>query len=161
VGIIPVPPDGSCFVLADLTRRSMTTHRMWVVLIEFAGISHSMAFRTTSAFDKRSSRKLSSNLCHLSGTGLKRRFSEPDSNVNHPSRRACETYAGMVPVSLGVERNLASAELGLCVPPEGEVSQTFQDRPPASLISRNVIRHNLPNAETPRNSSAAGRRFER
>ena len=126
MGIIPGPPDGSHFVLADLTRSSMTTHRMWVVLIKFAGLSHSMALETTSAFDKRSSRRLSSNLYHLSGTGLNRRFSEPDSKVNHPSRRACETYAGMVPVTLGVERNLASAEFGLCVPPEGKVSQTFR-----------------------------------
>ena len=161
MGIIPAPPDGSHFVLADLTGSSMTTHRMWVVLIKFAWISHSMAFPTTSAFDKRSSRRRSSNLYHLSGTGLKRRFSEPDSNVNHPSRRACETYAGMFPVTLGVERNLPSAESGLCVPPEGKVSQTFQDRPPPSLISRNVIRHILRNAENPRNSRAAGRRFER
>jgi hypothetical protein len=161
VRIIPGPLDVSHFVLGDITRSSMTTHRMWVALIKCAGLSHSMALGTTSVFDKRPSRRLSSNLYHLSGTGLKRRFSEPDSNVNHPSCRACETYPGMVPVTPGVERNLASAEAGLCVPPEGKVSQTLQDRRPASLISRNVIRHNLPNAESPRNLSAAGRRFER
>ena len=101
-----------------------------------------VVFGMTAALDKRPSRRVSSNLSQLSGTGLERRFSEPDWNVNHPSRRTSEIYEFMFPLIPGVVRNFPRAESGLCVSTDGKVSQTFQDRPPASVISLNAIRHN-------------------
>src|SRR5216117_378684 len=42
VGAIRPISDGSSFVLRDLARSSMTAHRMWLGLVEFVGITHSM-----------------------------------------------------------------------------------------------------------------------
>ena len=121
----------------------MTTSRVWFVLIQLTEVPHSIARETTFALDKRASRRFSSITAHPSGTGLERRFSDPDWNVNHPSRRGSETWAGILRVMLGFDRNLPRMELGFWVSREGTVSQTFQARPPASLITRNVIRLNL------------------
>src|SRR5438132_1288190 len=42
VGAIRPISDGSSFVLRDFARSSMTAHRMWLGLMEFVGITHSM-----------------------------------------------------------------------------------------------------------------------
>src|SRR5438094_9881738 len=42
VGAIRPISDGSSFVLRDLARSSMTAHRMWLGLVEFVGITHSI-----------------------------------------------------------------------------------------------------------------------